>query len=91
MMISFLAIILVSMTKKPLVRTFWTVVTLAGVAAFVVQSAFLIKDYLDFGKTTNMRIVDLKVANFPAVTVCSLNPYQYSKINYSTSLMNLVS
>ncbi|KAI6188945.1 hypothetical protein M3Y98_00408900 [Aphelenchoides besseyi] len=87
---SFVAIVLITFNKRLLWRAFWTFVAVATIAAFVIQSIFLIKEYLQFQKTTNMQINVLSPATFPAVTVCSLNPYQYSKINNSKSLADLM-
>lgn len=49
-------IVLVSIFKKPLCRIFWTLITVGGIAAFTVQSVFLIQEYLQYGKTTNMQV-----------------------------------
>lgn len=48
-------ITLTTLSKRFLWRAFWTLVTVGTIAAFVVQSVFLIQEYLQFGKTTNMQ------------------------------------
>jgi hypothetical protein len=53
---SFVGVIVISFVKKPLCRAFWTLITLAGVVAFLAQSYFLIYDYLQYSKTTNIQV-----------------------------------
>lgn len=53
---SFVGVILVSLVKKPLCRGFWTLITLGGIAAFMAQSYFLIEEFLQYGKTTNIKV-----------------------------------
>ncbi|KAI6238368.1 hypothetical protein M3Y99_00698800 [Aphelenchoides fujianensis] len=57
---------------------------------FTVQSAFLIKQYLRYGRTTNLKINYQGQLAFPAVTVCSVNPFKRSELNASEALSNLV-
>jgi hypothetical protein len=57
--------------------------------AFFVQVGFLIGNYVSFGSKATLKHVYPESMPFPAVTVCSINPFKQNKIGSSQKLTDV--
>ncbi|XP_038078588.1 amiloride-sensitive sodium channel subunit alpha-like [Patiria miniata] len=55
-------------------KIFWTALFLTGVAMFIWQTSWLVTRYYSYGVDTKMEISSDRMVEFPAVTICNLNP-----------------
>uniref|UniRef100_A0AC34G8E1 Uncharacterized protein n=1 Tax=Panagrolaimus sp. ES5 TaxID=591445 RepID=A0AC34G8E1_9BILA len=78
-------------TKSKIWRTFWSILLVVTIIAFFLHSASTLIEYLQYEKTTVIRLYSASSAPFPAVTICNLNPFKNSAINQSQTLSNLIS
>ncbi|CAD5224870.1 unnamed protein product [Bursaphelenchus xylophilus] len=79
----------------------WILILVATTSAFLFQSAVVIREYLRFPKNTITEVIVVILSRvklqfrhepaqpFPAVSVCSLNPFKYSKVAVSDDLNSL--
>ena len=46
--------------------------------------------YLSFGVSVNYMTVDESPSLFPAITVCNLNPFDFSNTNFNKTYFNMI-
>ncbi|KAH7715637.1 hypothetical protein AAVH_16944, partial [Aphelenchoides avenae] len=76
--------------KQPLWKAFWIAVILGTFAAFVIQSAFILNDFVHYNVDTVVQLKSVKSLPFPAVTICNLNPIRKSAMDYVEELSDLI-
>jgi hypothetical protein len=54
--------------------------------SFIIHSGFIIWNYLEFSSSANRKYVDVSSMPFPAVTVCSTNPFKANMIESNVKL-----
>uniref|UniRef100_UPI00358FFB62 amiloride-sensitive sodium channel subunit beta-like n=1 Tax=Myxine glutinosa TaxID=7769 RepID=UPI00358FFB62 len=64
----------------PKKRTAWMLITLTVLCVMLWQWYEIAQEYLSYGVTVTVTMGFQKL-NFPAVTICNLNPYRFSAIN----------
>ncbi|XP_041464721.1 amiloride-sensitive sodium channel subunit gamma-like isoform X2 [Lytechinus variegatus] len=67
-------------------RLIWVLLFCGGVSVVVWQVTTLIITFFNFGVDVNIDYVRQRAINFPAVTVCNLNPVPLSKTGYVLNL-----
>ncbi|KAM4631569.1 epithelial sodium channel subunit gamma isoform 1-T3 [Discoglossus pictus] len=72
-------------SKGRLRKWIWIVLTLIAVALVFWQCALLLMSYYSVSVSIN---VNFKKLVFPAVTICNINPYRYSKIKHLLSSLD---
>lgn len=71
-------------TKKLPVKIFWVFVFLLSFSYSMLQVGMMVISYFQFNVIVKMDIVQSENLEFPAVTFCNINPYDYSiEENYS--------
>uniref|UniRef100_A0A914WVA8 Uncharacterized protein n=1 Tax=Plectus sambesii TaxID=2011161 RepID=A0A914WVA8_9BILA len=68
---------------------FWSIILLVFLVAFIYLFYTTIEQYLAYGKTVNM-IMGVDEIDFPAVTICNINPYKQSAIENVDALNALL-
>ncbi|MBN3294544.1 SCNNB protein, partial [Polypterus senegalus] len=66
-------------TEGPKKRFLWFLFTLVFAALVFWQWGILVQTYMSWGVSTSLS-VGFKTAPFPAVTICNVNPFKYSKV-----------
>ncbi|XP_022106897.1 degenerin mec-10-like [Acanthaster planci] len=67
-------------SKSFLSKAAWTLLFFAGVTALTIQVISLVTTYLKFEYTVSLDVRFDRSLNFPAVTVCNINPVRKSKL-----------
>ncbi|KAI6243177.1 hypothetical protein M3Y99_00141400 [Aphelenchoides fujianensis] len=70
-------------------KVLWFALTIAALIAGIVNSYFIIKEFLQYNKDTNIQLKNTLGSTFPAVTVCNLNPIRLSAMEYAQELSDL--
>ncbi|XP_022111144.1 amiloride-sensitive sodium channel subunit alpha-like [Acanthaster planci] len=55
-------------------KVFWTILFFFGLGMFIWQTSWLLERYYAFGVDVKMEISSDRMVEFPAVTICNLNP-----------------
>ncbi|XP_070565679.1 low-density lipoprotein receptor-related protein 1B-like [Ptychodera flava] len=61
-------------------RLIWSLIFCSAMVAFIVQSSFLVKNYLRYGVTIKLKEITESSPEFPSVTVCNTNKLRRSAI-----------
>ncbi|XP_062584685.1 acid-sensing ion channel 1C-like [Saccostrea cucullata] len=70
---------------------FWAVLTSVVLIAFLVVASLLFANYGDLNTLTTISVKLKEELDFPAVTICPLSKYNFSKIQNNTSLLRYLS
>nr|XP_054756187.1 amiloride-sensitive sodium channel subunit gamma-like [Lytechinus pictus] len=72
-------------------RLAWSLLFLVALGFFIGLSGNLIRKYYNFDYSVNVEVIFEPTINFPAVTVCNMNPYrQSSVVNVSLELTEIL-
>uniref|UniRef100_A0A914VFR9 Uncharacterized protein n=1 Tax=Plectus sambesii TaxID=2011161 RepID=A0A914VFR9_9BILA len=72
-------------------RCFWSICCLLSIFMFCYQSYFIVQAFYRYEKSTVITLTNAHKQDFPAVTICNLNPFKKSKIGESKDLNALMS
>ncbi|XP_077992375.1 epithelial sodium channel subunit alpha-like [Glandiceps talaboti] len=72
-------------------RAFWSLVFVSAVALFLWQFSKLLTNYYAYEVDVTFEIKFETNADFPAVTICNLNPFKNSKAQANQEILNLLS
>ncbi|ESP02955.1 hypothetical protein LOTGIDRAFT_111045 [Lottia gigantea] len=75
-------------SKQTKRRLIWTILVIIGLAAATVQFSMLVKKYLQFQVVEVSEVKDSMPVEFPAITVCNIEPISLRKVRKLLSLPN---
>ena len=71
-------------------KMFWSFLFLAGLALFLWQCSALLMAYYEYPVNTAIELKYSKQLNFPAITICNLNPIKLSNLEHNDLLNELL-
>ena len=71
-------------SRTKLLKALWTLAVLTGIALGVLQVVALVQDYFTYPTVNELNYLNLNTSNreFPAITLCNLNPFPTDTSNY---------
>jgi hypothetical protein len=76
-------------TKKSLIKLFWLIVLLVAILANVYYVKLIIFDYLKFDTTTSIYEINEKQSEFPTITFCCDNDFNFKNHNFDILITSL--
>ena len=76
--------------KKNLIKLFWLIVLLLAVLANVYYVKLIIFDYLKFDTTTSIYEINEKQSEFPTITFCCDNDFNFKNVNFVIMSLSIV-
>ena len=71
-------------------KLFWLVIVIFGITAFSIHTYLIVAQFLDYDVTVNLDIRYAPMQDFPAVSICNLNPVKESTLQHFHDLDNLL-
>ncbi|XP_038073614.1 degenerin unc-8-like [Patiria miniata] len=71
-------------SKSQIGKAAWTLLFFGGVTLLIIQVCILFSTFLEFGYSVSLDVRFDRSLDFPAVTVCNINPVRHSKLEMAS-------